>query len=757
MSANHHSGGIKVALQKAISAVNPALTLAMALAVLVAASAMVMKDIVDNDTTDALAQFRLIELSEHIVELSAKLESEALACSTDKAQCDDLAMERLTYLIKEEIERFRRTVGEERDIASFVGTTGIDLLALHLNQFTAGRDARTLDKQLLSDLPELESIHDRFVNQFELKRIEERDFKLRMFAVLSVASMLLLLLAALSWQWRSRQRETTYSEVTKRLNTTAQAISQWETESFKKFLADSNISELERRAFSKVLNTEHELDAFRNQMDLYRKLYTMIGFEMRGITTTIKGGLRVLTKDTDDHGVFLAHEISLATDMLEELAENFNRLLSSGQAEGGEFIDINALLANLGSSLSGKVRRLDGKMESYVDPKIPSIVFGNQIGVFWTLLFHFSNAVTQMPGKSALLIVRCQSAESIDKITLHFELLFGNELKAPLQEVLDANWKAAQNVGSNSVSQQLLSSDAQLQIQWFDSQTDSSETLNSARKLSVSLEATPKIYPENEDSLEGKHVLLCGDSPLQLDIISRTIAESGCGLEWANSPNDIFKASAKAQNYDAFIITDTVPGIELKSFCKTLKSRLMKTKGNTRLLLSVSDPDLVEDTYEYVDHIFYRPSDNKSFISKLTQQLTQEEDESSVTEERILIVEDDQIQQIILVQLLEEFGITCDTASSGEEALEYLGDNKPAIVFMDCIMPGMGGIEATRQIRARSDEFAGVTVIGATALTSNKDKKECMDAGMDYIIGKPYKNEEIYKVIKNYMAVQKIS
>jgi CheY-like chemotaxis protein/signal transduction histidine kinase len=648
-------------------------------------------------------------------------------------------------------------VGEEREIASFVGTNGIDLLSLHLKQFIAQKDIRTLQAQLPADIEEIDKTHQRFIDQFALKRNNEREVKLQVFALLSAITIGLFIFGAFIVHLRSKQREATYEDITRRLNVTAQAISQWETESFKSLLGDSNLSELERRAFSKVLNAEHELDAFRNQMDLYRKLYAMIGFEMRGITTTIKGGLRVLTKDTDDHGVFLAHEISLATDMLEELAENFNRLLSSGQAEGGENIDINALLANLGSSLSNKVRRLDGKMESYIDPKIPSVVFGNQIGVFWTLLFHFSNAITQMPGKSALLIVRCQSADSIDKIILHFELLFGKELKAPLEEVLQAKWKAGQNVGSNAVSQQLLRSDAQLSIQWFDSEERDNDTLSGARKLSVSLEATPKTYPDNEELLEGKRVLLCGDSPLQLDLISRTISESGCGLEWASSPNDIFKASAKAQNYDAFIVTDTVPGIELKSFCKTLKSRLTKMKGNTRLLLSVADPDLVEDTYQYVDHIFYRPSDNKSFLTKLTQQLTQEGDENSVIEERILVVEDDQIQQIILVQLLEEFGIACDTASSGEEALEYLKDNKPAIVFMDCIMPGMGGIEATRQIRAQGEQFAGITVIGATALTSNKDKKECMDAGMDYIIGKPYKNEEIYKVIKNYMAVQKIS
>lgn len=737
-----------------VSKANSLLCAGFAILCLAISAVFVIHDMTVRPESD-LKQYRLVEQSEHLVKLTETLLHNSESCKSQP--CLDDFIITPTALLKSEAERFRNMVGQERKIASFVGVTSLDILTLHLDQFLQTKDNHVLYNHLLKDSTNIEAMHARFYAQFELSQNEKQALKIKLYASFISASVILFFIAYLSAHFRSKTQEKLYTEINMRLDQTAQTISQWDTDGFKTLLGKTDLSELERRAFSKVLNTEHELDHFRNQMDLYRKLYAMIGFEMRGITTTIKGGLRVLTKDTDDHGVFLAHEISMATDMLEELAENFNRLLSSGQAEGGEFIDINALLANLSTSLASKVRRNKCKMESYIDPHIPSVVFGNQIGVFWTLLFHFSNAITQMSDKHALLLVQCQSAESIDKIVLSFELLFSNELSAPLDEVLNAKWFEAQSLGSRSESQQLLGSDAQLKVQWLDCLDESSPTLTQAEKLVVSIEATPKVYPENEAILEGKKVLLCGDSPLQLDILSRTISESGCGLEWASSPNDIFKASAKAQEFDAFIVTDTVPGIELKSFCKTLKSRLAKVKGSTRLLLSVSDPDLVEDTYQHVDHIFYRPSDNKSFITKLIQQIDQEESKTAVTDERILVVEDDQIQQIILVQLLEEFGISCDTANSGEEALKCLKEAKPAIIFMDCIMPGMGGIEATRKIRANPDQYGELTVIGATALTSNKDKKECMDAGMDYIIGKPYKNEEIFKVIKNYMAVQKIS
>jgi len=738
---------------RSLTNLSPLVCVALATLCLAIGSTIAIRDMA-LDPTLALQQYRLAEQSEHIEQLAQEFQDRINNCKTQPCDINPLIND--SALLRQEAQRFRKMVGQERKIASFVGMTELDLLMLHLQQFADTHNHAALRIQLDQDLPKISAMHRRFYIQFETEQYKNKTQTITIFALFLIAAGVLYAIAFMSWHMRSTNKDKLYSSISMRLDQTAQAISDWDTASFKQLLGDSDLSELERRAFSKVLNTEHELDAFRSQMDLYRKLYTMIGFEMRGITTTIKGGLRVLTKDTDDHGVFLAHEISLATDMLEELAENFNRLLSSGQAEGGEFIDISALLANLSSSLSGKIRRYDAKMESYVDPRIPSVVFGNHTGVFWTLLFHFSNAITQIPNKNALLLVRCQSAESIDKIVLSFELMFSDVLEAPLDDVLNCTWADTQSIGSQSVSQQLLNTDANLKVQWLESLAEDCATLSGARKLVVSIDATPKVYPENGSSLEDKRVLLCGDSPLQLDILSRTIADSGCQLDWAKSPNDIFKATAKAQEFDAFIITDTVPGIELKSFCKTLKSRLTKGKGKTRLLLSVADPDLVEDTYEHVDHIFYRPSDNKSFITKLKQQLEQEESEGSMIEQKILVVEDDQIQQIILIQLLEEFGISCDAASSGEEALEYLNEHHPAIVFMDCIMPGMGGIEATRRIRANED-LKEITVIGATALTSNKDKKECMDAGMDYIIGKPYKNDEIYKVIKNYMAVQKIS
>jgi CheY-like chemotaxis protein len=244
-----------------------------------------------------------------------------------------------------------------------------------------------------------------------------------------------------------------------------------------------------------------------------------------------------------------------------------------------------------------------------------------------------------------------------------------------------------------------------------------------------------------------------------VDVISHIFESYGASLEWAKTPNDIFKCLAQSKDLDAVFLTETLPGIRLNSFCKTLKSRLSKLESKPQLFLSVSNPEIAESVFEYVDHIFYRPADNQTFLNKLIQQLDKVSHDKTVDEQRVLIVEDDEIQQLILGQLLSDFNINSDTADNGESAIDFLVDNNPSIIFMDCIMPGMGGIEATKKIRANETEndLKQTTIIGATALTGHKEKQECIEAGMDYVISKPYKEEEILRLLKNYLAIQRIS
>jgi CheY-like chemotaxis protein len=105
---------------------------------------------------------------------------------------------------------------------------------------------------------------------------------------------------------------------------------------------------------------------------------------------------------------------------------------------------------------------------------------------------------------------------------------------------------------------------------------------------------------------------------------------------------------------------------------------------------------------------------------------------------RILVVEDNLINQKLIVRLLEKLGYHADVAGNGEEALKALGNLPYAIVLMDCQMPVMDGFEATAQIRQRDRrDDTHTPIIAVTAHTLKGDKERCLSAGMDAYISKP--------------------
>ena len=110
---------------------------------------------------------------------------------------------------------------------------------------------------------------------------------------------------------------------------------------------------------------------------------------------------------------------------------------------------------------------------------------------------------------------------------------------------------------------------------------------------------------------------------------------------------------------------------------------------------------------------------------------------------RLLLVEDNFINQAVATALLDNLGLSCDTAGNGIEALEMLNQapqDKPyQLILMDCQMPEMDGYEATEQIRAGKGgvRHNKVTIIAMTANAMVGDRERCLDIGMDDYISKP--------------------
>ena len=120
---------------------------------------------------------------------------------------------------------------------------------------------------------------------------------------------------------------------------------------------------------------------------------------------------------------------------------------------------------------------------------------------------------------------------------------------------------------------------------------------------------------------------------------------------------------------------------------------------------------------------------------------------------RILIVEDQRENQLLLRQLMENIGLQVQVAENGAQAIEKFIGWQPQLIWMDRRMPVMDGLAATRHIRALPGGQA-VKIVAVTASAFTEQRDEMLQAGMDDFVRKPYRFSEIYEALGNQLGLQ---
>ncbi len=123
--------------------------------------------------------------------------------------------------------------------------------------------------------------------------------------------------------------------------------------------------------------------------------------------------------------------------------------------------------------------------------------------------------------------------------------------------------------------------------------------------------------------------------------------------------------------------------------------------------------------------------------------------ELDISNVRILIVEDNKINQMITKKILNKMNLECDIVDNGEAAVEKVKENDYSVVLMDIHMPGISGLEATKIIRTFDKEL---TIFALTAVTLEDKMHEFDEAGFDDIISKPFKQEDFEKKLYEVLA-----
>ncbi len=124
----------------------------------------------------------------------------------------------------------------------------------------------------------------------------------------------------------------------------------------------------------------------------------------------------------------------------------------------------------------------------------------------------------------------------------------------------------------------------------------------------------------------------------------------------------------------------------------------------------------------------------------------------NVVDARILIVEDVKTNQAYLKRILNLKNTYVLTADCADECMEILNETEVDLIFMDFVLPGKNGAEISYEIR-NDDRFRQLPIVGVTAKADNDCRYECLNAGMNEFIAKPYSKDEVFNCLSHYFIL----
>lgn len=278
--------------------------------------------------------------------------------------------------------------------------------------------------------------------------------------------------------------------------------------------------------------------------------------------------------------------------------------------------------------------------------------------------------------------------------------------------------------------------------------------------------AQPRIFIKGVISqLEGKKVLVVDDNSTNRRILEIQTKNWGMIPHLYERPLDALNDIRKGKSFDLAILDFQMP--DLTGIDLTRELRNTKIGENLPIIILTSmgrkEDDSIIEKLNIAKYIF-KPVKQSQLLDAITYVISGQvhykpRHEKTLTIDRqlaekfplrILLAEDNVINQKVALRILEKLGYRADIAGNGLEAIEAVKAINYDIVFMDVHMPELDGLEASRRIVAEIPKDARPTIIAMTANAMQGDKELCLASGMDDYLGKPVRIEELQDTLSRW-------
>jgi signal transduction histidine kinase/DNA-binding response OmpR family regulator len=461
-----------------------------------------------------------------------------------------------------------------------------------------------------------------------------------------------------------------------------------------------------------------------------------------------------------------------------------NEILDFSKIEAGR-MELESLPFQIDDVITGTVDMMGTKVEEKgleliadMELELPPVVIGDPGRLRQILLNLLNNAVKFTNAGEIVLRVRKES-EDDGLIQLRFDVEdtgigIPKEAKERLfQSFSQVDASTTRRYGGTGLGLAISKQLSELMGGSIGVESTEGKGSNFYFTVELAVQSDGELHTHREPgAVVGQSILIVDDSRTHLRIVSSYLEHWGCNCETAKGGLEglqrLRAAARKGKSFDLAILDLMMPDMDGMELAEAIKEDeglrslplVMLTSVAQRgeigplqdlgfrgyLVKPVNPPQLLE----CLETVLGEDTDGEFFTRSVPEPVPESMPVIS-KEERILIAEDNIINQKIATRLIERMGYRVDVVADGREAVSAVLERPYNLVLMDCQMPELDGFEATSEIRAAEKNTGHIPVIALTASAMEDDRRRCREAGMDDFISKPINRSELKSAIERWM------